>query len=116
MDKKEEFKEFLRSKPEILNYLRNNKDSSMQKLYEVYDVYGNREDIWKDYINTPSVKNDTTNIKDLFSNIDVNSLQEHIKTAQKALGFIEELTSESAKKVTKTVASTPRPLDKFFGD
>jgi len=87
----------------------------MQKLYEIYDVYGDREDIWKSYVET-NVKNDTTSIKDLFSNIDVNSLQEHIKTAQKALGFIEELTSESAKKVTKTVASTPRPLDKFFGD
>ena len=51
-------------------------------------------------------------------NIDVDSLQEHIKTAQKALGFIEELTSKGASNVGSIPKGpkSPRPLDKFFGD
>ena len=51
-------------------------------------------------------------------NIDINNLQEHIKTAQKALGFIEELTTKGATNVNSIPKgpTSPRPLDKFFGD
>ena len=51
-------------------------------------------------------------------NIDIDSLQEHIKTAQKALGFIEELTSKGASNINSIPKGpkSPRPLDKFFGD
>jgi len=117
MDKLEEFRTFLKDNPSIINYLHNNKDSSIQKLYEIYDIYGKDLSIWKPYLEEKrnNIKTDT-NLKNIFANIDMNSLQEHIKTAQKALGFIEELTTESAKKVNNTIVSSPRPLDKFFGD
>ena len=38
MDKKEAFKKFIKSNPKLINYIKDN-DSSMQKLYEIYDVY-----------------------------------------------------------------------------
>ena len=113
MDKKEAFKEFLRAHPKITEYLKNNKDSSIQKLYEIYDIYG------EDSKTSNSSSNESIgSIKDLMKNIDVDSLQEHIKTAQKALGFIEELTSKGASNVGSIPKGpkSPRPLDKFFGD
>ncbi len=122
MDKKEAFKEFLRKYPKITEYLRNNKDSSIQKLYEIYDIYGEDEAAWRPYLNfTNKTVNDNesiNSIKDLMKSIDVDSLQEHIKTAQKALGFIEELTSKGASNVGSIPKGpkNPRPLDKFFGD
>lgn len=124
MDKKEAFKEFLRQHPKITEYLRNNKESSIQKLYEIYDIYGEDSTAWSPYLNFTSENIETTNsdsigsIKDLMKNIDIDSLQEHIKTAQKALGFIEELTSKGASNINSIPKGpkSPRPLDKFFGD
>lgn len=122
MDKKEEFKEFLRKYPKITEYLRNDKDSSIQKLYEIYDIYGEDKEAWSPYLNFTNKatnNNESINsIKDLMKSIDVDSLQEHIKTAQKALGFIEELTSKGASNVESIPKGpkSPRPLDKFFGD
>ena len=124
MDKKEAFKEFLRAHPKITEYLKNNKDSSIQKLYEIYDIYGEDSTAWSPYLDfTSKTSNSSRNesigsIKDLMKNIDVDSLQEHIKTAQKALGFIEELTSKGASNVGSIPKGpkSPRPLDKFFGD
>ena len=124
MDKKEAFKEFLRKYPKITEYLRNNKESSIQKLYEIYDIYGEDSAAWSPYLNFTSENIKTTSgdsigsIKDLMKNIDIDSLQEHIKTAQKALGFIEELTSKGASNINSIPKGpkSPRPLDKFFGD
>ena len=122
MDKKEAFKEFLRKYPKITEYLRNDKDSSIQKLYEIYDIYGEDKEAWSPYLNFTNKaanNNESINsIKDLMKSIDVDSLQEHIKTAQKALGFIEELTSKGASNVESISKGpkSPRPLDKFFGD
>ena len=48
MNKKEEFKEFLRSKPELVEYIKN-KEMTMQSFYEIYDVYGNSEEAWRPY-------------------------------------------------------------------
>ena len=48
MSKKEEFKEFLRTKPELTEYIRNN-EVTLQSLYEIYDVYGEDAEAWKPY-------------------------------------------------------------------
>ena len=48
MSKKEEFKEFIRSKPELVEYIKN-KEMTFQSFYEIYDVYGTDEDAWKPY-------------------------------------------------------------------
>lgn len=118
MDKKEAFKEFLKKYPHITEYLKNNKDSSIQKLYEIYDIYGEDKSAWSPYLSSTKNTTDYNGLKDLVKNIDIDSLQEHIKTAQKALGFIEELTTKGANNVSSIPKGpkSPRPLDKFFGD
>ena len=112
MDKKEEFKTFMKKNPKLLDYIKNN-NSSVQKLYEVYDVYGEDESIWKPYLQT----NNQTNFTDMFKNIDTNKIQEHIGHAQKALNVIQELTSKGGETIENIKGpALPRPITKFFGD
>ena len=115
MDKKEEFKNFIKNNPKLINYIKNN-NNSMQKLYEVYDVYGADDKVWEEYLSDRSSIN-LNNISNIVKNIDMNSIKGHINTAQKALNLVQELTgkvNEGVKAVKKPLA--PKPLDKFFED
>lgn len=121
MDKKEEFKEFARIHPELVSYLNTHPDMNWQKFYEIYDIYGEDSRSWSPYLEkatqAKSASESIKGIGDILGSLDVSSIQEHIKTAQKALGVIEELTTKGAEKViTPKGPTTPRPITKFFGD
>ena len=111
MDKKEEFKEFARKHPELITYINNNKDMTWQKLYEIYDIYGDDEKTWQPYLKT------NTKITDMVKNLDVKTIQEHVNNAQKALSVIQELTTKGASNLESIKGPlSPRPITKFFGD
>ena len=115
MDKKEAFKEFIKGKPELINYIKQN-GNNVQKLYEVYDLYGDDNSIWDKYLEESRSIN-LHNISDIVKNIDVGSIKGHIDTAQKAIGLMQELTGKvgkGVKEIKKPLA--PKPLDKFFED
>lgn len=116
MDKKEEFKKFIKNNPKLVNYIKGN-DNSVQKLYEVYDLYGEDSKVWDSYLNDNNRGLNLNNITDIVKNIDVNSIKGHIDTAQKALNIVQELTGKVGDKV-KTIKKplSPKPLDKFFED
>ena len=112
--KSDEFRNFVRTKPELIKYVQDG-TSSWQKFYELYDLYGTDERVWKDYSKDNSFNVDK--IKDMIKNVDMESIKEHINTAQKALDIVQELTGKSAASTaTAATLSTPRPLNKFFED
>ena len=112
MDKKESFKNFASNHPELITSIKKG-ETTWQKLYEIYDIYGEKEEVWQKYL-APQEKD---SISRLIKNIDMDSIQNHINTAQKALSFISELTSKnSATDLTTKGPTTPRPINKFFGD
>lgn len=123
MNKKEEFKQFARVHPELVEYVKN-KDMTWQQFYEIYDIYGTEESAWRTYLggktsSTTATATDTMGaITDKLRNIDMNSIQEHIKTAQKALDLVSELTgkSEVTSPLTASIPKVPRPINKFFED
>ena len=118
MSKKEEFKEFMRNKPELVEYIRN-KEMSLQSFYEIYDVYGNDENVWKKYERSGETTTFTpSKITDIMKNINLDEIQKHINTAQKALGVVEDLTTKNTSNIASNIKGplTPRPLNKFFED
>lgn len=117
---KESFKNFAKNHPELVHYIKNG-DATWQKFYEIYDIYGEEESAWQDYLNVPKKSTDYNfkSITDKIKNIDLSSIQEHINTAQKALGIVQELTGKGAGAATTAAAveaTNPRPINKIFED
>lgn len=122
MASKDDFKLFASKHPELVRHIKNG-NTTWQKLYEIYDIYGEQESVWEEYLETEKVTrpNDYNfkNFTDKLKSIDFNSIQEHINTAQKALGIVQELTSKGAStKASETIISStaPRPINKIFED
>lgn len=119
--KQEEFKNFVRTKPELIKYVQNG-EMTWQKFYELYDLYGTDESIWNKYIlrDRSGVEDSISKITNMVKNVNVDSIKSHINTAQKAIDFVSDLTKKNltsniAENLTKGPVS-PRPLNKFFED
>ncbi len=116
MDKKDAFKSFAKNHPELLSSIKSG-DTSWQKLYEIYDIYGEDDRAWNTYFNKVNTSSSFGNITDIVKNIDMDSVQKHINTAQKALGLVQELTTKGTSNIGNIKGpSTPRPINKFFED
>ena len=126
MSKKEEFKIFAKSKPELVSHI---KDGSMnwQSFYELYDIYGADETVWNQYVGskTGTTTSKTSSLNDItkgFKNVDMNNVQKHIGTAQKAINLFKEFSGKGTNTATNALSnlskgpSIPRPLNKFFED
>ena len=117
MTKKDDFKLFASKHPELVKQIKNGQ-ASWQQLYEVYDIYGENATAWENYFEKNNTNNDYNfkTITDKIKNIDLSSIQEHINTAQKALGIVQELTSKTntTSEVVKNIV--PRPINKIFED
>lgn len=119
--KNEAFKNFVKTKPELIKYVQNG-EMTWQKFYELYDIYGEDENVWNQYI----LNNDRNNVTDSISkitsmvkNVDVNSIKSHINTAQKAIDFVQDLTKKTPQNIANNLNKgpvAPRPLNKFFED
>lgn len=119
--KQEEFKNFVRTKPELIKYVQNG-EMTWQKFYELYDLYGTDESIWNKYIlrDRSGVEDSISKITNMVKNVNVDSIKSHINTAKKAIDFVSDLTKKNptsniAENLTKGPVS-PRPLNKFFED
>ena len=119
--KQEEFKNFVRTKPELIKYVQNGK-MTWQKFYELYDLYGTDESVWNKYIldDRSGVEDSISKITNMVKNVNVDSIKSHINTAQKAIDFVSDLTKKNpTPNITGNLAKgpvSPRPLNKFFED
>lgn len=116
MEKKENFRVFVSKHPILADYVDKNQ-MSWQKFYELYDLYGEENPVWDKYLN----KNIDTRLKrddivseltSLVKGIDLDSIQNHVNNAQKAINIIQELT----KKTPEVISKVENPLTKFYGD
>lgn len=88
---KESFKIFAGNHPELADHVLNG-EVSWQKLYELFDIYGENSSVWSKFINTTS--NSEIGFKDILNNlknIDVDSFQKGIDNLQKTIGLIQDL-------------------------
>lgn len=120
---KEEFKGFVKKHPELITHVNNN-TMSWQKFYDMYDLYGEDTNVWKNYFQKReepvSSSNKTESVKELFNmikNVDLNSVQKGISGMQKAIGLIQELGIGTAANTNSNVDNyEPRPMYKNFED
>ena len=107
MDKKEEFKIFVRENPRLLKYVKNG-EMTWQKFYEIYDIYGQDEEAWKDYLSTSVVASASaasafsfTEMMNWLKNINFDSVQTGIGNLQRVVGMVQDLTNKDTKDITK---------------
>ena len=118
---KKDFKMFVRSNPNLVNYVENGY-KSWQDFYEMYDIYGENSDIWNKYketkINTTkatinkSTSITDTSLKDLFNilkKIDLDQVKKGTEGLQKAITLIQGLGK-------KEEIYEPRPLYQHLED
>ncbi len=119
---KEEFKAFVRTKPELISYVSKG-EMSWQKFYEIWSLYGNDDKIWEKY----KVKDDRslTKKQDAFSfsslidsikKVDMDSVQKGIGSMQKAIELLQGFTASKASSVNQASSYQPRQLFKKFED
>lgn len=115
-----DFKNFVRKNPTLLKYVR---DGSMtwQKFYEMYDLYGEKEEVWSNYISLPKSENvvpqalGVTDILTWLKTADLSKVEEGINSVQRVIGVLQELGPNKVAD-SKTTSYKPRPLYKHFED
>lgn len=119
---KDTFKEFVKKNPYLINYIKSN-EMTWQKFYEMYDLYGEDNDIWKDYLK----EDDEDKIKKTVGNLGFNEfvnwlksvnldgLQEGIGNIQRVIGIFQDFAKKDSND-NKESEYKPRPIYKHFED
>ena len=89
---KEQFKQFVKKNPILIKYIDSN-EMTWQKFYEIFDLYGEDNDIWNKYLKVDKKEDiesitKTTAFTDFLAflkNINLDSLQEGIGSIQRVL-------------------------------
>ena len=123
MTKIDNFKLFVKNNPNLITYVRNN-TMSWQKFYELYDLYGEDNNVWNEYLNKDTTVNTTkteskksnkfSDILDMAKNLDTNKLQDGISSVQKAIGLIGDILVKDKKPDASTY--NPRPIYRRIDD
>lgn len=112
---KEKFKDFARLHPELARSVLSNK-VSWQKLYELYDIYGENSSVWNEYFdNNINSDNKIGDILTTLKKVDLKSVQSGIQNIQKAVGLLQDIGLGKVKDIP-TGNYEARPLYKYFED
>ena len=111
MSKKDEFKEFVRKNPKLINFVRTG-DMTWQKFYEIFDLYGEDKEAWKQYLEVATIGATSAGFLDIFKNIDLDSVQNGVNSIQRVIGVLQDIGGK--KEDSKEYK--PRPIYKSFDD
>ena len=112
---KEAFKLFAKNHPELAYEVINGK-TTWQKLYELFDIYGENSTIWDQYSSSSTPTSISTTFRDFFNtvrNVDLNSVQKGVNNLQKTIGLLQEIGISNG---TERIAHEARPMYKYFED
>lgn len=117
MDKLEKFKEFIKDKEFLIDKV-NNKETTWQNLYEIYDLYGESASIFKQPDNEKNAEeniNEANNPRNesagdgrvnsllkAFEGVDVNKINENLEGVRKILAVLSEFTKKDDVKPKRT--------------
>lgn len=123
---KEKFKDFARLHPSLATSVNNNK-VTWQKLYEMYDIYGEKSSVWDDFlepvrstvqesVNTSAKDVTLSDFMNTIKNVDLETVQKGIANIQKTIGLLQDMGLGSASKAVTPPAYEPRPMYRYFED
>lgn len=125
MDNKEQFKAFVKKNPRLINYVKSG-DMTWQKFYEIFDLYGEDKEAWKDYLTNEetakaaTVATGTLGLNEIFNwikNINLDNLQAGVNNLQRVVGVVQDLTNKKTEETpTSKEPYKPRPLYRHFED
>ena len=121
---KEKFKEFVRTKPELIKYVSSGKET-WQSLFEIWSLYGSDDKVWNNY-SSLDVKEEKKEVKkeetfsfqtlmDSVKKLDMDSVKKGIGNVQKAIELLQGLTTKGST-TAQASTYTPRQLFKKFED
>lgn len=121
---KEKFKEFVRTKPELIKYVSSGKET-WQSLFEIWSLYGSDDKVWNNY-SSLDVKEEKKEVKkeetfsfqslmDSVKKLDMDSVKKGIGNIQKVIELLQGLTTKGST-ATQASTYTPRQLFKKFED
>ena len=127
---KETFKRFVRSHPNLVSHV-NRGETTWQKLYEMYDLYGENNSIWNSYFSETQTKQVTsqqinskegssqttigdTSLKEIFNMIksmDLDTVKKGVDGLQKAVLLLQDFTTSKRQEQYQA-----RPLYRHLED
>ncbi|MGN1342226.1 MAG: spore coat protein YlbD [Bacilli bacterium] len=116
------FKSFVKKNPKLITFVKNG-SMSWQKFYELYDLYGEDDSVWNEYVKeekkevkqeTRNNTNSLSNIVEMAKNIDAAKLQDGITSIQKAISLFGDMLTKNNQ--TTSSNYTPRPVYRRFDD
>ncbi len=122
MDKLSLFKEFVKKNPILIQFVKRN-DMTWQKFYEIYDLYGEQDNVWGEYLKTPEVVKAASTaagavgIGEMFNwlkKLDMDALQNGITSIDRVIGVLRDFNKSDSE--TPKEEYKPRPLYKSFED
>lgn len=113
-----EFKKFVQNNPNLINHV-DSGETTWQKLYELYDLYGENSNIWNKYLkeNTSNSNLNVGNFKDiinLIKGIDLNTVQKGLTSLDKAIEAFKDIIPSKNSDLNSNYE--PRPTYKYFED
>ena len=123
---KENFKNFVRNNTNLARHV-NNDEISWQKLYEMYNLYGDNSDVWNDFLEDTSsnrgssgvTKNNEIAFKELVNmvkNIDLEKVRNGITGVQKAISLVQDLGFGGGNNNSNKGQYEARPMYQHFDD
>ena len=108
MDRKTEFKEFVKKYPSFASYVQN-RNTTWQELYELWDMYGDDDKVFSRY---KTVGTDLNNVINGIKNINMDSVKKNLNSIEKGIKLLQDFV----KKEDIVPTYEPRPIFKRFED
>lgn len=120
MSKLEEFKKYVKKYPKLISYVKEGK-MTWQDFYELYDIYGENDEVWSKYIsesvsdgdnNTNTDTNKSINT-DSVSSDDSESSKEGSKGITSVGDVVRMIKNMDVNKVQDGISSLQKAVDLF---
>ncbi len=109
MDRKEEFKLFVKQYPTFATYVQN-KNTTWQELYELWDMYGDDDNVFSRYKNVSNT--DLNSVINGIKNINIDNVKKNLNSIEKGIKLLQDFV----KKEDTAPSYEPRPIFKRFED